>query len=766
MWIKGLGGLYFSALERSAGQSLYGYDSVESGFDEIRTKAGSSFTVYSKITEIFGELLVSGRANGVEGDAIGYELYQLNPDGSLSLFADVAPGSASSFFDLDTLVPGFGDETRVMALAGGGDAVPTFVYPDGSTSNFEEEIPEIDEITYFNQAYLFNDGLVFRYRSNPDVALSGHSYFYDFQTGDAHFLNTFSMPLYPNFSVRNHWMADGRLFADIRGWKADGSESVFGLWELIDGVWTYLSQPGSDYSLVGASPGMVFNGEVYVVGKGQYGRELYKVTETGVEIGADFWPDTSVANGILTFRHFFYGDDVYMTTGTYVYLPSGRWEGLFRMTPEGTLQAVSTIGPDNLPAPTQVIDLDRKTFQTYLTDDSPDHVHIIEDGEIRMLAFPGGEVMLRGFHAGTFYITASDSESNRDLFALVGNDWVNVSAGINEPSDLEFSRFVQIHAIDNAPDVWLGDDTDELISSEKLGTIIYARGGDDTVYAGDGDDRVFAGSGNDSVYGGDGRDTVNLGDGEDTYSDTSQNDINGRDVITGGNGNDHINGGGGNDIIDGGNGHDILVGANGFDTISGGAGFDKIFGGNGNDTVNGGNGRDTVYLGAGDDIYADTSQNDGFGVDIVNGELGNDRINGGGGADVLNGNRGSDTLIGANGFDTLNGGLGDDRLFGGNGNDILNGGFGNDLLNGGTGNDVFVFADGFGKDTIVGFAASNDLEDIDLSAVTSIVNFIDLSENHMSQSGSDVVIDTGAGNVITLEDVNIDAMNFGDFLFV
>ena len=81
-------------------------------------------------------------------------------------------------------------------------------------------------------------------------------------------------------------------------------------------------------------------------------------------------------------------------------------------------------------------------------------------------------------------------------------------------------------------------------------------------------------------------------------------------------------------------------------------------------------------------------------------------------------------------------------------------------------NDVFVFANGLGEDRIVDFASNNNLEDIDLSAVSSIVNFIDLRDNHMSQSGSDVLIDAGAGNIITVEDVSLSDMNFADFIFV
>ena len=149
---------------------------------------------------------------------------------------------------------------------------------------------------------------------------------------------------------------------------------------------------------------------------------------------------------------------------------------------------------------------------------------------------------------------------------------------------------------------------------------------------------------------------------------------------------------------------------------------------------------------------------------MLNGDGGADELNGGNNADVLNGGGGNDVLNGGNGADELNGGNNADVLNGGAGADVLNGGLGNDLLTGGDGNDVFIFADGFGRDTITDFETSNN-EDIDLSAVSEIVDFADLTANHMTQVGSDVVIDDGAGNTITIENFTISNLGSGDFLF-
>ena len=137
-----------------------------------------------------------------------------------------------------------------------------------------------------------------------------------------------------------------------------------------------------------------------------------------------------------------------------------------------------------------------------------------------------------------------------------------------------------------------------------------------------------------------------------------------------------------------------------------------------------------------------------------------DRLNGGFGADILNGGGRNDVLNGGNGLDTLNGGAGADWL---------DGGTGNDSLDGGIGPDTFVFADGFGNDTITDFNAKN-LEKINLSGVTGITSFADLFKNHLEDHGTFVLIVDGA-NSIRLEGVTMSQFGAGqdysggDFIF-
>lgn len=96
--------------------------------------------------------------------------------------------------------------------------------------------------------------------------------------------------------------------------------------------------------------------------------------------------------------------------------------------------------------------------------------------------------------------------------------------------------------------------------------------------------------------------------------------------------------------------------------------------------------------------------------------------------------------IGGDDRDFLNGGLAHDSLYGANGWDQLSGHQGNDLLVGGTGNDDFIFRDGDGHDAIRDFDANSNAEDIILRGVTEITSYDDLVTNHMTQDGTDVVI--------------------------
>lgn len=215
---------------------------------------------------------------------------------------------------------------------------------------------------------------------------------------------------------------------------------------------------------------------------------------------------------------------------------------------------------------------------------------------------------------------------------------------------------------------------------------------------------------------------------------------------------------------------DILLGAGvdvydstGGGTVDGalemGGGDDVVIGGFAADTADGNGGDDVMNGGAGDDVFGG-----GAGDDTLRGGRDADTLSGGGGADVIRGGSGNDSLDGDGGADNIRGGDGSDNIDGGGGDDIIRGDAGDDQIAGGGGFDTFIFRGNFGIDTITDFATSNG-EKIDLSAVTTIRNFADLSNNHLLQAGDDAVIDDGLGNLIVLEGFDSANLQGGDFIF-
>ncbi len=211
-------------------------------------------------------------------------------------------------------------------------------------------------------------------------------------------------------------------------------------------------------------------------------------------------------------------------------------------------------------------------------------------------------------------------------------------------------------------------------------------------------------------------------------------------AVTGG-GNDTVTGNGLRNTIETGDGDDRAYGMGGFDILDLGAGDDYGDGGSGQDTLLGGAGKDTLFGGGA-----------------------RDHLEGGDGADRLVGQGGNDTLIGGIGRDRLFGSAGNDTILAGSANDLINGGSGNDTMTGGNGNDTFVFKNGFGNDVITDFDWAKSNERLDLSGVTAITSYADLTANHMAQSGNDVVISDG-GHSITLEDTLLSDLGSSDFLF-
>ena len=152
-----------------------------------------------------------------------------------------------------------------------------------------------------------------------------------------------------------------------------------------------------------------------------------------------------------------------------------------------------------------------------------------------------------------------------------------------------------------------------------------------------------------------------------------------------------------------------VTGGSGINTLTGDANANVLTGGGGNDKLDGGAGADQMVGGSGDDTYRVDNVADavveqaGQGTDTVlasvsftlSGNVENLTLTAGGLTGT--GNSLANILTGSSGIDILIGGAGDDTLIGGAGNDTHTGGLGNDH---------FVFAAGFGNDTITDFIAT------------------------------------------------------------
>ncbi|TCP61550.1 hemolysin type calcium-binding protein [Rhodovulum bhavnagarense] len=270
-----------------------------------------------------------------------------------------------------------------------------------------------------------------------------------------------------------------------------------------------------------------------------------------------------------------------------------------------------------------------------------------------------------------------------------------------------------------------GDDTltgtqwDDTLLGQAGNDVIEALAGNDMIAASDGNDLVEAGAGNDDIGGGTGDDTILCGDG--------------RDTVGGGLGADSILCGGDNDVASGGPDDDIVLGEAGNDTLAGSFGHDLIDGGGGHDSLGGGAGRDLLI--------------------------------GGEGADSLGGGEGEDRLEGGDGDDFIGGGPGPDLLFGGAGADSLNGGTGDDRLEGGPGKDLFVFSEfSAGEhDTITDFQVG--LDRLRLDGVAGQGQQGKFDALHITSAADGLRIDHG-GHMITLEGIEIEQIDAGDFLFL
>ncbi len=315
--------------------------------------------------------------------------------------------------------------------------------------------------------------------------------------------------------------------------------------------------------------------------------------------------------------------------------------------------------------------------------------------------------------------------------------------------------------------------------------VIEGTENDDYLEAGDGFNVFYGGDGNDTLAGGANIDFMFGEDGDDLL--LGRNGVN---VLFGGNGNDTIYDGDDGSYLSGGDGDDFLYGGGGADVLDGGAGNDYLQGDHGGDTYSFGRGYDTDTINASSDLNTIIIHNYRASSMINTRNANNDLIINFGSADstdcliidhffdynsnrdfnfvfddgtvlgqyditakyapiygtegddwlaiqnsdngIIHGGAGNDGLSGGSGNDELYGEDGDDTLYGNDGNDILDGGAGNDILNGGNGTDTYIFAKGYGNDTINEWGSDH-----------SIVKLTDINSDEVTitdQWGSNLVV--------------------------
>jgi glucose/arabinose dehydrogenase len=359
-----------------------------------------------------------------------------------------------------------------------------------------------------------------------------------------------------------------------------------------------------------------------------------------------------------------------------------------------------------------------------------------------------------------------------------------------------------------------GNDT---LNGEGGNDQLLGGAGRDTLDGGDGDDSLSGGAGNDRVAGGLGNDTIHYtlgqridisdgGDGTDTLNILGTNRSETLDVIFNGVVITRMEGGavtgvefatadllGGTDTLSyaGTTANlavDLAAGtASGFAAIAGienvttGSGDDTLMGNGPTNVLRGGLGNDTYFAGSNDRLIETGSGIDSVVTDSANFTLARNIENltytgagsftgaGSASSNTITGGATGDTLRGGDGADLLIGGDGADILKGGAGTDILDGGAGDDVMTGGSGLDSFVFAAGFGQDTITGFDANAGRGQdtlnvaalgIDAGNFAGLVSILDVGNDSLVTIGTDTITFVGVNGVGT------NAITIDDFRFV
>lgn len=386
------------------------------------------------------------------------------------------------------------------------------------------------------------------------------------------------------------------------------------------------------------------------------------------------------------------------------------------------------------------------------------------------LSTSGVTVTFTADEAGNYAFVGSGAASG--TFSQVEAIW---ATGYNDTIDAGAANSALTLAGNAGDDSIVGSSANDSISGGDGWDSLSGGAGDDTIAGDAGGDRLYGGAGNDTLFGGQDSDSVFIGlndgidavfGGESTVDYDSlvltpagaavtvifsANEAGTYAIAGGGSGTfaeiENIEATAQNDLLD-------ASATTGNIALRGHAGNDTILGGGGNDFITGGDGADSLSGGAGNDLL-----NADAGNDLIYGGAGNDTLDGGIGNDLFYGGDGDDLMYDSDGVDTFFGGAGNDTIYGGNWNDIIRGDAGDDKLYGGSDSDRFLFADGWGSDTVFGGEVNLSTDWLDFSAATAPV-VVDFSGNEAgfvwSNQGT-VQFSEIEGFVLTAQDDVLDA---------
>ncbi|MFY0678963.1 MAG: hypothetical protein JXR13_00170 [Thalassovita sp.] len=669
MWVQGLANTFFSGFLSNSPLTLQRFDLTYGSFAEVAGSTGETFVPYSAVYEVFGQYLVSGRAEDSLGATIGYDIFTYNSDGSVTLFADIAQGVEPSFFDLDSSADILDSEDFIIGISRGVAAIPAVLYSDGTSTLFSNFFSDIDSLANARFVGSFENTTLMI--ADVDGRTSGQLIQIDSVNEKYTLLGSYDRPVGTAPSLSNVFPVEDRLFAQINT-SAYGRE----LWELQDdSTWSLVADhaPGRAYG----SPSYAFtHGGVhyFTAVNSTFGRELFSLGETGFTLVYDFAPGP--ANGATPLRTFQLGDSVY--------LHPGFEASYFRMDEDGTLTSVSGMLPDeSLAWPDVIINMDTQTYHEYLGASRLQPAYVIENGEARLIDLPGPNAQIKGFHGGSLYVATKNDDHDLTLYALgTSGDWVEIFHAPYSGSGVPLPRVNDVFSADihDTGDVWLGNDTSETVVSLDTGGIVFARGGNDLLVGGASGDALLAGDGNDTLEGGQGADLLSGDTGDDIIRITSvetfsagyrahnisspyqtgtgayvsvEGLVRQEAVIDGGTGFDILNL---TDISDALFLHDSF--SSFFETVALAADSDGSLGAarlNGIEVINGGAGNDVI------DLTSPDYSLDGFSIQI-NGGVGNDVIWGSDADEHISGSSGDDTIFGGTGVDVLSGGAGADAF--------------------------------------------------------------------------------------------------------